>query len=66
MSSYIDHGIGGPGATANDAVDWQAITHARLAWTYGPERAESIRQGNDHKTLLDLVAWSMLGRRGAA
>jgi hypothetical protein len=43
---------------------WEEFTHRRLAWLYGPERADSIRAGQDPKTNADLIRWNALGVRG--
>jgi hypothetical protein len=66
VSSYSDSGYcHGPGIN-EDPHDWRAFTQRRLAWLYGPERADFIESGRDPKTLADLLAWRKLGRRDAA
>lgn len=42
---------------------WGAHTFDRLAWQYGPERAQQIRAGRDQQTNEDLAAWRRLGER---
>lgn len=40
---------------------WGAHTFDRLAWLYGPERAQAIRAGRDPQTNNDVAAWRNLG-----
>lgn len=35
----------------------------RLAWLYGPERAEAIAAGVDPATNADIESWRRVGRR---
>lgn len=61
-SSYIDH----ESDDGRITVDWLALTWDRLAWSYGPDRADRICLGKDPKTQADVSAWCALGERSAA
>lgn len=45
---------------------WGAFTFDRLAWLYGPQRAQAMRAGRDPATNADIEAWNRLGRKVAA
>lgn len=60
MSSYISD----PGPNYRGVLhSWGDVTHQRLWWHYGPERALSIHKGTDHDTNIDLAKWRALGRK---
>jgi hypothetical protein len=71
MSSYRDHykfsmDEGCEMRTPTCTHSWQTYTEVRLAWIYGPERAQQIISGRDPLTQQDVAAWAQLGRRSAA
>jgi len=63
--SYVAYGPRRWGRLA-PSFDWHALTFNRLAWQYGPERAQKIMAGLDHATEADIDAWRSLGRRPCA
>jgi hypothetical protein len=43
--------------------EWTRLEE-RLAWQYGDKHAETILNGDDIKTEMDLARWNALGRKG--
>lgn len=51
--------------TAQKPSVYDPATLARLAFQYGPDRAEAIAAGQDRATSLDIARWNRLCRRAA-
>jgi hypothetical protein len=66
MSTYISTPPNHANGFHDPGHSWEEHAERRLAWVYGPARAEAVMAGRDPATNADIAAWTGLGEGRAA